>query len=138
MIRVDLAAAAASLAAGEPAVDHRQLTAMPGCFVRQLALELVKSNIADSLGHAVILHHASNVQILDRNEWFGFRQFTGDLMKCVASNVRHSGVRPCEFDHGFVPVGAAFFAPRNCALKSFDLFECFFECAGIGILRAIR
>ena len=137
LIGVDLAAVTACFAAGEPAVDHGQFAAIPGCFVLQLAFELVKSDISDSLGQVVILHHPSNIQILDRNEWFGFRQLTGDLMECVATDVCHVGVRPGQSGYGFAAVCAAFLATRNGALQSFCFLEGVLEGAGVGILRAI-
>lgn len=83
------------------------------------------------------LDHSGNVQILDRNAWFGFRQLTGDLIACVAADIGHTGVCPGQFRDSLASVIAPFLAAGDDTLQSFDLCEVFLACARVGLLGAI-
>src|SRR5258708_4444854 len=117
------AALAARLGGCKPAVSHDNVAPVPPGFVRQLAAELVATDIRDGLRQMVVLQQAGHVEVVNHHDCLGFRQSTGELLQRVRALIRHFPILRTQATRGLFAVLAALLLARDRAVQALELLE---------------
>lgn len=78
------------LGAGKPAIDHQQVTATPAGLVVELTADLSEPGIGKLPSQPPVLHHPSDIEVLQHHRSIGTRQPGSEFVQVVAAQVRHS------------------------------------------------
>jgi len=136
-VLVDCPALPTKLAAGEVAVNHTQVFAMPDRLVGKLPPKLAQRCVQNRCGQ-LGFRHPFQVQVFDAQPVVLLDESGGQLVQPVLSLVADFDVYPVQPMPGFVPVLAPFLLAGKLPLRPAKLALCFAVERGRGDSRTVR
>jgi len=121
---VDCPTLPTKLAAGEVAVNHGEVFAVPDRFVLQLPPELTQGCVQNREGK-LGFRHPSQVQVFDAQPVVFLDEFGGQLVQPVLALVAHLGVDPVQPMPRLFPVLATLLLAGKFPLRPAKLALCF-------------
>ena len=130
-------AVATGLAAGKPAVYHDHLPPVPRGFVLDLPPKLAHAHVGNRAGQAVVLAHASHVQVFQSDD-IGLADHGGrGLVQEIRAAGGDTGVNPGDFQPLLAAAIAAFLHSGQAPLLALQMAQPAFQMARVAGLHGL-